>query len=256
MGRTFTFGLVFCTALLVGSSFVVAQEDEGDQGGSAPEDIDRVTDLMAAEPVMYQVTVPRVWAIVVPSFLLDAFFDMHGNTWDGRANLSYGAEFIIRRVEEFDLVFSLDWADLRTTDDWWKEDGEPVIDADWGENSLSLITADVAIHWMTNLNHYWDLYYGVGLGVAFFLGDFLKTDVAQSCFPASIDEFDETSPSIVRNNCETADGDPLLEPNAEPEEEDRLPPILPALSLTFGSRWVIEDHWVISLEMGFKTAYF
>lgn len=229
--------------------------EEAEQEAEA--DIQQVTELFQAEPVEYQVTFPRVFLIHVPAFLLDAFFDMHANTWsEGQTNFAFGGEFIIRRLDEYDLVFSLDWTDLRTTDDWWKEEDKIVVDADWGENTLSLITVDVAINWMTVINEYWHLYYGLGLGVALVLGDFLKTDVDPACIVAAgFDPFDDKAPSIVREHCTDDDGNPRLEPGAEVEEEDSVPPLLPALSFTFGSRWIISENWVIQLELGLKTGY-
>ncbi len=268
MKRTWVAGIVsFLFATVSLSATVWAQDETGEEGSDelieqaeeeAEADIENVTDLFEAEPVQYQVTFPRVFLVHLPAFLLDAFFDMHANTWsEGQTNFAFGGEFIIRRLDEYDLVFSLDWTDLRTTDDWWKEEDKIVVDADWGENSLSLITADVAINWMTAIKPSWHLYYGLGLGIAVVLGDFLKTDVDPDCIEeAGFDPFEDKDPSIIRNNCFDSNGDPRLEPGADQEEEDRIPPILPALSFTFGSRWVISENWIVQLELGMKTAYF
>lgn len=263
MTRAMAFTLTLALFVLAWSATAVSQEQDSEEvieqaEAEAEAEIEQVTELFEAEPVEYQVTFPRFYLIHVPAFLLDAFFDMHANTWsDGQTNFAFGAEFIIRRVGEFDLVFGLDWADIRTTDDWWKEDDKILADADWGENSLSLITADVAINWTTAINREWDLYYGLGLGVALVLGDFLKTDVDPACIEeAGFDAFDDKDPSVIRNNCFDDDGNPRLEPGESQEEEDRIPPVLPALSFTFGSRWVFAENWVAQLEFGLKTIYF
>ncbi|MBN1947150.1 MAG: hypothetical protein JW797_15880 [Bradymonadales bacterium] len=224
----------------------------------AEEQAQQITDLMRSQPVIYQVTFPRVQAIVTPSFILDGFFDMHPNHWgSGKVNLAFGAEFIMRHVDRFDLVFSVDWADIRTADDWWLESDEEIIDADWGENSLTMLTADVAINWITVLDPAWELFYGVGLGVGVFLGDFLKQDIDGTCFAdPDVNPYQSQDTDVIRRFCEDADGNPQVDPNARKTEEDRIPPLIPALSLNFGSRWIFGQHWALQWELGFKNIYF
>ncbi len=245
--------------LAVGSQVgLMAQEEEVDLGGDASAQIDEVGELFEAEPVVYQITFPRVQAIVTPVFMLDAFFDVHPNHWSkGQTNWAFGGEFIIRRLEEFDLVFGLDWADIRTTDDWWRESDKTLVDTDWGQNGLSLLTLDVAINWFTSVKPWWDIYYGVGLGVAIVLGEFYKTDVDPQCIiDAGVDPFESTDHQVIVANCQDANGNPRLEPNATPEKEDSIPPLIPALTLTLGSRFIIDGQWAIQLEAGFKNIYF
>jgi len=230
-----------------------AQDDE--DSPPAEVEIEDITGATDAEPVVYQVTLPRVWMIVTPSFLLDAFFDLHGSHWsEGTVNFAYGGEFIIRRLkddgsEDFDLVFSIDWADLSMTDDWWLEADDPIRDTDWGRNSLSLLTFDVAINWVTEITQIWDLYYGVGLGIGVVLGEFTKQDIDPRCIVPAGESREVT---IVTANC----ADAQTEPGSSPEVEDGVPPVIPALSLTLGTRWTIEDNWIIQLEGGWKSLYF
>ena len=266
MPRTF---IALATALSVVfalTATALAQQDEQVSGEeliapaaeSADDTIEQVERLYEAEPVMYQITFPQIKAIVVPSFMLDWFFDIHPNHWSqGQTNWAFGAEFIIRRIEKFDLIFGVSWADIRTTDDWWMESDEALIDADWGENNLSLLNFTVTIDWIAELKEYWHLYYGVGLGLAVVLGDFYKTDVDSQCIvEAGHDPFSSTDRRVLDEYCMDEDGNPRLDPNAEPVKEDRLPPILPAIVLNFGSRWIIAEDWAIQLEVGLETIYF
>jgi hypothetical protein len=202
----------------------------------------------------YQFTIARVFGVFVPNFVLNGWLDLHPSHWsDGKTNFAVGSEFIIRRPNEYDLVFSFDWADLGTTDGWWKESGEDIADSDWGENSLSLLTLDIAVNWFTEVKPFWHVYYGLGLGLAVVLGDFMKTDIDVRCLEGQgIDPYRETDGEYVLDNC---DGDDIAA-NSEATEEERLPPVIPALSLTLGSRWIIQDNWVVQVETGFKTAYF
>ena len=202
----------------------------------------------------YQFTIARVFGVFVPNFVLDGWLDLHPSHWsDGKTNFAFGSEFIIRRPNEYDLVFSFDWADLGTTDGWWKEAGEDIADADWGENSLSLLTLDIAVNWFNEVKPAWQVYYGLGLGLAVVLGDFMKTDIDVRCLEGQgVDPYRETDGDYVLDNCS---GDDIAS-NSEATEEERLPPVIPALSLNLGSRWIIQDSWVIQVETGFKTAYF
>jgi hypothetical protein len=226
-------------------------------GQDTDEQIGTVTGLFEAEPVVYQITFPRVQAIVTPSFMLNAFFGDHPDHWsDGQTNWAWGGEFIIRRLEQYDLIFSVDWADLSTTDDWWREDDKELVDTDWGQNNLGLLTFDVAINWFTSIKPFWDIYYGVGIGVGVVLGDFLKTDVDSECIRgAGVDPFDSQDSQVVDANCYDDLGNPRLEPGASPEEEDSIPPIIPALSFDIGSRFIIDESWAIQIEFGFKNIY-
>jgi hypothetical protein len=224
---------------------------------SADDQIGTVRGLFEAEPVVYQITFPRMQAIVVPSLFLDMFFDDFPAHWsNGQTNWAFGAEFIIRRLEQYDLVFSVDWADLRTTDDWWREDDKDLVDTDWGRNNLGLLTFDVAINWFTSVMDYWDIYYGVGLGVGFVVGDFLKNDIDQQCIRnAGVDPFNSQDSGVVDANCFDALGNPRLSTTSRTEEEDGIPPLIPALSFNVGSRWIIDRQWAVQLEVGFKNIY-
>jgi hypothetical protein len=250
---------VVISAAVPGAVQAQDTQDEGMTAEEAAEEaeatVSAVEDLFSAETVFYQFTITPARFIVTPSFLLDGFFDLHGSHEFG-GNLSHGAEFVIRRPEEFDLVFSLDYADISTEDDWWLEADEEIVDTDWGENNLALFTADVAINWTVPIQYGWDFYYGVGLGVAFPLGDFLKTDVDPNCITEiGEDPFSSKDESLIVDNCFDENGDERLEAGGLPEEEDRIPPLLPALSFMVGSRWIIDEQVAIDLEFGWKTIY-
>ncbi len=201
----------------------------------------------------YQLTLPRVWALNVPGPILDAFLARHSNTWEGgQTNFVYGTEFIFRQPGQSDTVIGLDYADIRTEDDYWLEDGDPVRDADWTINSLRLVTLDVAHHWLTDLTSTGDLqlYYGVGLGISVVLGEVLKYDVRQSCLNGQGASED---PDVL-DQCIDADGNAQYDEASETREE-KVWPILPALSLTVGTRYYISDHFVAGIELGWKSLY-
>jgi len=266
MPRTFI-ALAAAFSVVFAVSVTATAQQDGEESGDeliapAPDadddSIERVEGLYEREPVMYQITFPQIKAIIVPSFMLDWFFDIHANTWSqGQQNWAFGAEFIIRRIEKFDLTFGISWADIRTQDDWWLESGKALVDADWGQNNLSLLNLIVTIDWLAEIKRYWQFYYGVGLGLAIRLGDFTKTDVDPACIEdAGYDPYSATDARVLNEYCFDDEGNPRLRPGATPQEEEKLPPILPAITLHVGTRWIIAEDWAIQLEVGWETIYF
>lgn len=238
------------------------------EDGTAPSlmDVDAaaeaIEELQDYEQRFYQLSL-RSWAIYTPSFFLDGRFERHTNMWeDGVRNFAYGLEFTTRIPEKYDLVVSVDWANLRTADGLWVEDGDPNSDANWTESNVSLLTADVGFHWLSNLNRAQTLqvYYGLGLGAAIKLGAFTKYRVDTSgCIDPNTGnpnwDFDlrQSEDRSLLDNCFDDAGNPII--RAESTEET-LPPLLPAISATLGFRGLIGDRVSLGVETGFKTLYF
>ena len=231
------------------SSFAFAQSDD--------ISVDVPSDDAVEEPVEehYQLTIPRIWAIKLPTAVLDGFLSAHTDMWSGGiANLEFGGEFIVRRPGEFDLVFGFGWANLRTPDGFWLESGDPVRDADWTESTLRLVSLDVAINWLVDLNpeQTWHLYYGLGLGGAAIVGDFKKWDVNhQACMP---EQGGSTDASLL-DACVDDEGNPFIIEATE-QDEDRIPPLIPVLLLSVGTRYIVAENWAIGGEFGIRAPYF
>ena len=268
-----TSALTLLALLLTLPSFVSAQTADGvgveqpdDDAAPSLMDVDAaaaaIEDLQDYEQRFYQLSL-RSWGIYTPGLFLDGRFERHTNMWeDGVRNFAHGLEFTTRIPEKYDLVISMDWADLRTAEGLWVESGDPNSDANWTESTLSLLTADVSFHWLTNLNRQQTLqiYYGLGLGAAIMLGEFKKTRVDTSrCFNPNTQApgwtFDErqSQDRAQLANCFDENDDPLL--RAESSTEN-LPPLLPAISATVGFRGLISDRISLAVETGFKTLYF
>jgi len=226
----------------------------GDQSAEeAAEEVDELIDLYEYQPRYYSVST-RMWAIGTPSFVLDGPFSLHTNMWqDGVANFSYGFEFTTRIPDKFDVVVGLDWANLRTADGFWLEDGDPIRDADYTESNLSLINADVSLRWFTNLNNAEtvQLYYGFGLGMGLVLGEFSKYDIDVGQCGWTTEERGGDDVSLI-TDCANENDDPYV-PVSRPE--DRIPPVLPALSATLGTRFLVADSVSIGIEGGWKSLY-
>ena len=228
-------------------------------GTEEPTEVDAVADaedlldLAEYEHRFYQVS-GRVWGIMVPDALIDAFFDAHTNMWtEGVKNFSYGLEFATRMPDRYDLVLSLDWANLRTPDGFWLEDGDPVRDAEYADNHLSALTIDTSFHWHNRLDRIGNvqLYYGLGLGLLAFLGDFTKQDVdSQLC--EFTDEDRASSDVSLLNRCFDENGEPYTVTRVE---DQNIPPVLPSVSATLGLRFLLADTVALSVEGGWKSIY-
>ena len=253
--RVTFFFLSFC---LLGQNVFAqgaAEEVESSQEveETTPSDRDNLLEDAEEVEMQYQITLPRVWALTVPSSGLDLFLSRHSNTGDdSRINYVFGTEFIFRQVGRGDTVIGIDYADLRTPDDFWLEDGDPVRDADWTTNSLHLLTLDLAYHWTKDLTATGDLqlYYGMGLGLSVVFGDVYKYNVDSSCLAGQGDSEDTS----LLDQCFDEEGDPRIAENTK-SREDKVWPVVPALSFTLGSRYFITDNIVAGFEFGFKSIY-
>lgn len=227
----------------------------GQTAEEAAGDIDDLIDLYDYEERFYQISA-RVWAIHVPRFILKGPFTLNENTWSGGVtNFAYGLQFTTRIPDKFDVVAGLDYTNLRTPDGFWLEDGDPVRDADYTENNLSLINADVSLLWYKSFNRAdtFQFYGGFGLGMGIVLGKFLKYDIdSQRCGWDTPELRSRTDGELVEQCADEFDSprSPRL------EEEDRIPPVLPAVTLLGGFRFLAADHVSIGIEGGIKTGYF
>ena len=260
MNRSILTGFLVASALAASPAAAQTTSDGigiGDDEEAVPDDAagdaDDLIHLAEYERRFYQVS-GRAWSIMVPDALIDAFFDAHTNMWtDGVKNFSYGLEFTTRMPDRYDLVLSLDWANLRTPDGFWLEGGDPVRDAEYADNNISALTIDTSFHWHNRLDRVGNvqLYYGLGLGLLAFIGDFTKHDVdSQRC---EFSDDDRASGDIsLLNRCFDDQGEPFISPR---QEDQNLPPVLPSISATLGLRFLVADSVAISLEAGWKSIY-
>lgn len=223
---------------------------------SAEESAEDILSLSEYERRWYQLTL-RMWGLRTPGFALNGFFDLHEDHWtEGTRNFAYGLEFARRTPDKYDLVVSLDWSNLATPDGYWLEDGDPIADADWAENNISLLTADVGVHWFTNLDRQdtWQLYYGVGIGLSIVLGEFRKFDLDTLECGLVLPEQRSSRDTSLIDGCYDANGDPTIDESRSQLES--IPPVLPSLSATLGLRHLIADRVSVGLEGGFRGVYF
>lgn len=198
----------------------------------------------------------RARAITVPGFLLGAFLDQHGSHWaEGHSNMSYGAEFVWRRGDDFELGFAVDHADLSMPGAFWLEKNKDPQKADWTVVDLQLLSVVFSAYWFWNIQPWFAPYVGGGIGPGFMMGNvtYYQPDRSHLCYTDL-----GRDPAFAPPGCFLPNGDP--DPEAinldTPEIEDRIPSVIPILNLTAGARFTIADHLVLKLEAGFYDYFF
>ncbi len=203
-------------------------------------------------PSEVYVIAPRLWAVTIPGFILDQFFDRHASTWEGGTNLATGLEFIWRTPKSHEFVFSLDYTDLTMRDEWWVEADKPVRQADWTEFGLSLITLEVGYNGIWPISDVFSFYAGAGLGLSLVLGEVQKTDPTLACIQSLGNS--RNSSDLERPPCENQ-GQPALEAGST-EPEDDIPPVIPLPHVLGGAQITVAEHLAIRLQVGWRVYFY
>ena len=196
----------------------------------------------------------RIDAVGIPGFLLDPWLKRHGSHWDGQTNLGYGLDFVLRKPDAYDVVFSAGFVDLSMPDAWWVGANKDPGDADWTEFPVSIIQLSVSMRFAWVISEVFELYTGGGIGVFFFLDDIYKTDPSVDCVTAL--EGSSDYGALDRSPC-TENGVPQLSdaPSAR-EKEDSVPPVLPSIELIFGTQFTFAEHFTWRIETAGLFPYF
>lgn len=212
-----------------------------------------------ARPGFYAVS-PHVAYLSIPNFVLDGFFSRHTGMWEEDAvNLSYGLSWSYSRPDAYEISATVQQASMATADGYWLEKGDPVQEADWTTNDLSLLSVETQFHWLAGLSGDGNTQfaYGFGLGVAKVSGKFKKYDLnVVECDGWSNEDRLSTDTALL-DKCFTATGDPafVLDSNNKPKVvvEDKIPPVVPILSASIGLRQTISKNAVLGLDLGIRA---
>ena len=193
--------------------------------------------------------VARTRAITIPDAALDLFFDRHTGFWDDGANLAYGGEFTWRKKDEYEIGFAVEWADLSMPAGFWLDDEGQPDEAEWTEVDLQMLSFVVSTYWFWDVEPWFSPYVGGGIGPAFLLGNYTKykprpgTDCSAQ---VNTGDFDADA-------CLGAGGEPDLDAEFQPADEEDLPPVFAIVNLTGGLRFNLGEHVVLKLEAGLYT---
>jgi opacity protein-like surface antigen len=215
---------------------------------SAQTSVDKLVAEEAVDRSEYMLTA-RARAVAIPGFILGIWFDEHATHWsDGQANMAYGAEFAWRKRGDYELSFSVEWADLSMSDAFWREKNDPIEESRYTQLDMQLASFVFASYWIWDPKPWLSPYVGGGIGAGLVLGSLTKYKVRAGS--ACADALSGNNP-LRPPSCYGDDGQPTdasIERDA-PERED-LPSIVPILHAAAGLRFHIAEHGVIKLEVG------
>ncbi|TDP63695.1 hypothetical protein [Bradymonas sediminis] len=198
---------------------------------------------------------PRMRAIVVPDWLLGAFYEEHASHWDDGPNLAYGLEFVWRKVDAYEISTAIEYADLSMPSQFWLENDDPANNADYTEVDLQLLSLVVSGYWYWDAQKWVSPYVGGGIGLGVVMGEIVRYDAASgSACEASLGGSD----GFASDDCFGPDGEP--HPNSIDQSsrkvEESVPPVIPVLNVTGGLRFNIGEHAIAKLEVGFYDYFF
>lgn len=250
--------VAFLTGLALMVPVAAKAQDDAEAVASEVGDDAALYDEVA-EPGFYAVS-PNLQYVNIPNFVLDGFFSRHTGMWEGDAtNLSYGLTWSYARPDAYEISASVQQTSMATADGYWLEAGDRVEEADWTTNDLSMLSVETQFHWLKNLSGdgKTQFAYGFGLGVAKVNGKFKKYDLSVvDCAGWSPTDRLSTNAALL-DSCFTADGDPAFvldgEGNAKVVEEDKIPPVVPVLSASFGLRQTVSENAILGLDMGIRA---
>jgi hypothetical protein len=155
---------------------------------------------------------------------------------------------------------------------WLGKGHEANIDTDYVVfDNLSLLSADVSFVWHTNINEWFGLHYGAGIGVAWVRGDILRISNGTQCTEANAGNITQCYPQGIPMPAPGSE-EINLPPNlttprtstpdtqAMPRQfvDGNKPPVLPVVNLLIGVNFRLPQvrGWEAKIEGGFYNAFF
>lgn len=191
--------------------------------------------------------VGRVRTVGIFNPLLGIGFDRHAANWTDGPNLSYGLEFVWRKVDAFELSIAAEYADLSMPSEFWLEDGDPNSAADHVDFPLSMASLTFSGYWYWPVSDVFQPYVGGGLGLGVTLGDVMKYNPADGTMcNQQVSGGNFEAPSCFNDNGARIDSQ-----FQSGEAEDRIWPVVPVVNATAGARFNIHRNGIVKLEFGF-----
>lgn len=247
-----------------GDSSQRAPSSPGEGSGSSRDEIEE--DAAAEEKGDVAFGANFRWSFIkLPDFALNAIFDLYEGHWDDHPKYAFGGEFVIRYLDQHDIIFGVEYQNLSTPSGIWLERGDPITSANFTENSLSTISFLIEYEYFASFldDDSLHFYAGLGAGVSLVNGSVRTFEQNPACID-SLERDDVDGLGALRRGepCgDDPDNDDLVLGYDRSEEllfstREDVPSVLPAFKLTMGLRYMIEEKGSIAIEGGIFNAAF
>jgi hypothetical protein len=198
-------------------------------------------------------------------FVIRAMFNPFLQAATSMASVATGIQFTYHKPK-FDVVTSLDFSYLDVEDgNWLANDHDASLDTHYLQfRNLSFLSVDVALVGHNDLTRWLEIRYGAGLGIGVVLGDVLSTNSWGNCTAANTSDLaachpigvDLTSPQREQQLRATEGGGTDTAATPHRHVSDDKPPVMGVLNLMFGFKFKITRHFNLTVESGFRDAFF
>lgn len=182
--------------------------------------------------------------IYMPDFILDDFFARHPSHWDGRSNMAFGLEYVLRQVDVWEFRTSVLWANLGMPSTYWLETGKEADTADFTHFNLSVLSVEAAFFGTWDIIPQIGIFYGGGVWLGGMLGEVSKANILQDCVDTEVED------APWREAYARCPTDGVF------ETETAVPPVVGMAIASAGVRFELAEHFVARLEGGFKGWFF
>lgn len=175
----------------------------------------------------------------VPSGILGAWFEEHGNTWSNSVNMGFSLDYFLRFKRPCEMRFSLSWVNAKTGDAYWLQnaaENQPQL-ADYIVQNYNVISLEVAAYHIIPIIDEIAFYYGGGAWFGFTKGDAKAYAIRSSCANSSDDI----------QSCPHEPGSVKVE---------GIPPVIGFVMATVGFKFTLFDLMTIRAEGGFKGYFY
>lgn len=229
---------------------------EGEDEEEAASGSSRDSSPVEARGRSYQFIGARWRMQVVPKFIQNAFGSEGGRTV---ASQGVGAEASTRR-DDFEMVFSLWWAEYHLEDTLYKGRGEDDTELEVINSGLSVLYGTADFLWSAPVSTTFAFNYGAGLGVGVVLGELTRTE-AYPDVNGSLE-----GPNGGRFSKCLGPGNPTLPPPGGDQWCDAggsygpeptwfgggsTPALFPWFALNTGVRYKPHRHFALRADLGF-----
>ena len=175
----------------------------------------------------------------VPSGILGAWFEEHGNTWDDSVNMGFSLDYFLRFKRPCEMRFTLSWVNAKTGDAYWLQNESELMPqlSDYIVQDYSIVALEVAAYHVIPIINEIAFYYGGGAWLGFTMGDAKSYAIRSSCANSTDDI----------QSCPHEPGSVKVE---------GVPPVIGFIMASVGFKFTLFEIMTIRAEGGFKGYFY